>query len=439
MSRDRLRAAVDIPLAAILLVALAVRVAVILATPHFIPVTDAGEFDNMAKSLADTGGFPPSLYSPHGGPTALRPPLFPGVLAILYKIVGTGSAQTRWDAGRALEAVLGVIVVPLVYLIAKRLFSRRVALVAAAIAAAWPPLVMVGSSLLSESLFVPLLLAAVWAALVYRDDRRLRWAVAAGVFTGLSALTRGNGLLMFIPVGLIVWTERGAFSKQALRAPVTVVLAMVAVMIPWTIRNYVKFQQLVPLTNETGYVLAGTYNASAQDQHRFPSLWQPPLPSLHVVFAAYPHSNEAQVDNQLLHQAFHYWRQDPLSLVDTVYWNTLRLLDLTGTHVERDFAGGEGYPIWLAELSVYSIWVLLAVLLAALVAGPIRRRVRPLGLAVWGPVLIMYVTTAPLIALTRYRAPADPFLILIAAAALVAAVDVLPVRRAALAGQRGAA
>ncbi|MHB8692688.1 MAG: ArnT family glycosyltransferase [Solirubrobacteraceae bacterium] len=436
MSRDRLRVVADAPLAAILLVALAVRVAIILATPHFIPVTDAGEFDSIAKSLADTGGFPPSLYSPHGGPTALRPPLFPGVLAILYKIVGTGSAQTRWDAGRGLEAVLGVIVVLLVYLIAKRLFSRRVGLVAAAITAVWPPLVMVGSSLLSESLFVPLLLAAVWAALVYRDQRRLRWVLAAGVFTGLSALTRGNGLLMFLPVGLIVWTERGAFSKHALRAPVTVVLAMVVVLVPWTIRNYAVFHEFVPVTTEPGYILAGTYNASSQDDRAFPSLWRPPLQSMRVVNVAYPHSNEAQFGAELLHQAFHYWRHHPLSVIDTVYWNTLRWLNLTGTFIERAFAGGEGYPIWLAELSVYAMWALLVVLVITFAAPPIRRSVGRIPLAVWGPVLVVYATTVPLLGLTRYRAPADAFLIMIAAVALSAAYDVIFAARPALAAQR---
>ena len=422
-SRSRALDRADWPLLSILALAIGARVAIILATPHFIPVTDAGDFDHIATTLANTGSWPGSLYTPVPSPTALRPPLFPAILAILYKIVGTGSEQVRWDAGRSLEVVYGVAAVWLVYLIGRRAWSRRVGLVAAAITAVWPPLVMVGSSLLSESLFVPLVLASIWAALVYRDDRTLRWAVAAGAFAGLSALARGNGLLMIVPVGFLVCVERPRLSKSALRPVAAAVAACIVVLVPWTIRNYDKFHQLVPVTTETGYVLAGTYNATSQNNSAFPSLWEPPLPSLHTVFLAYPHDNEAQIDTQLEHQAFHYWRHHPVSLLTTIYWNSLRLLNLTGTRVERVFAGGEGYAFWLASLSVYVFWGLLAVLVVGLLVPALRRRCGGAPWAIWSPLLVIYVTTAPLIALTRYRAPADPFLIMFAALVLVAGWD----------------
>ena len=415
----------DWPLLSILAAAIGARVAIILATPHFIPVTDAGDFDHIATTLANTSSWPGSLYTPVPSPTALRPPLFPAVLSLLYKIVGTSSEHVRWDAGRSLEVVYGVVSVWLVYLIGRRVWSRRVGIVAAAISAVWPPLVMIGSSLLSESLFVPIVLAAIWAALVYRDDRRLRWAIAAGAFAGLSALARGNGLLMIVPVWFLVWVQRPRWSREAVKPALAALAAMIVVLVPWTIRNYDKFHQFVPVTTETGYVLAGTYNATSQNSHAFPSLWEPPLPSMHVVFAAYPHDNEAQVDTQLAHQAFHYWRHHPVSLLDTIYWNSLRLLDLTGTRVERVFAGGEGYAFWLASLSVYVFWGLLAVLVVGLTVPVIRRRIGGSPPALWGPLLVIYLTTAPLIALTRYRAPADPFLLMLAALILVAGWDLL--------------
>ena len=421
----------DWPLIAILALAIIARVAIILDTPHFIPVTDAGDFDHIAKTLADTGSWPGSLYTPVPSPTALRPPLFPAVLAILYKIVGTGSEHVRWDAGRSLEVVYGVITVWLIYLIGTRAWSRRVGLLSAGIASVWPPLVMIGSSLLSESLFVPLLLAAVWAALKYRDDPRMRWALAAGACAGLSGLARGNGLLMIVPVGYLICVERPRLSKTALKPVAAAVAAMIVVLVPWTIRNYDKFHQLVPVTTETGYVLAGTYNASAQNSNAAPSLWQPPLPSMRVVFAAYPHANEAQVDTDEFHQAFHYWKHHPLSVFATLYWNSLRLLNLTGTKVEHVFAGGEGYAVWLAELSVYVFWGLLAVLVAGLVIPALRRRCGGAPWAIWGPLLAIWISTAPLIALTRYRAPADPFLIMFASLVLLAGWDLAHERRAA--------
>ncbi len=410
------------PLAALVVLALVIRLAILFATPDFAPVTDAGEFDQIAVSVAQTGSYPSSYLNPRGGPSAFRPPLFPVALAAVDKVVGTGSEHTRWDAGRVLEALLGAVTVLLIGLIATRLWGSRVGLVAAAIAAAYPPLILIGSSLLSESLFIPLVLAAVLAALQYRDDRRLRFAALAGVLVGLSALTRGNGIFLIIPIGLMVWTAQpggpGRLTRHALKAPTVALAALILVLVPWTVRNLERFHQLVPVTTETGYALAGTYNSAVQNDKRFPALWRPPLVQMQGAFNQ-PGATEASVSATLTHAAVHYIHRHPGSVATTVYWNTLRLLNLTGAGVERDFARGEGYPIWLAELSVYAFWVLLALS----IAGFVTRSARAAPAALWACPLVIYLSTAPLLGLTRYRSPADPFLIMPAAIALLAAWD----------------
>ncbi len=423
-SRARLRRG---PLAALVVLALVLRLAVVFATPHFVPVTDAGEFDHIAVSLAHTGSYPLSYVNPRqGGPTAFRPPLFPVALAGVYKLVGTGSEHTRWDAGRVLEAILGALAVLLIGLIATRLWGPRVGLVATGIAAIYPPLVLIGTSLLSESLFIPLVLAAVWAALQYRDAKRLRWAAIAGVLVGLSALTRGNGIFLIIPVGFLLWVQRPRFTRRALAAPAAALAAVVLVLVPWTIRNLNVFHQFVPVTTETGYALEGTYNAAVQNDKRFPALWRAPLLRMQGAFNR-PGATEASVSGVLTHQALHYIHQHPGSLATTLYWNTLRLLNLTGVRVERDFARGEGYQIWLAELSVYAFWLVLALA----IAGALTRAVRAAPAALWGVPLVIYLSTVLLLGLTRYRSPADPFLIMPAALALTGGWDRLARRRPA--------
>jgi 4-amino-4-deoxy-L-arabinose transferase-like glycosyltransferase len=400
------------------------RLAVIFATPHFVPVTDAAEYDRDAVTLVNAGSFAESDATFHGGPTAYHPPLFPVALAGVYKLVGTGSEHTRWDAGRVLEAVLGAIAVLLTGLIATRLWGARVGLVAAGIAAVDPPLILVGSSLLSESLFIPLVLAAVWAALNYRDTERLRWAAIAGALTGLCALTRGNGVFLIIPIALLLWTGRPRFTRPALAAPALALAAGILMLVPWTIRNLHVFHSLVPITTETGYALEGTYNSAVQNDKRFPALWRPPLASMQGAFNQ-PGANEASVSSALTHEALHYIHRHPGSVATTFYWNTLRLLNLTGAGVERDFAGGEGYPPWLAELSVYAFWVLLGLVLA----GVFQRALRAAPRALWLCPLVIFLSTAPLLGLTRYRSPADPFLIMPAALALLAGWDRLPRHR----------
>jgi 4-amino-4-deoxy-L-arabinose transferase-like glycosyltransferase len=427
-------------LGAILLLALVFRVIIVLTTPHFHTFNDSAQYDETAVSLARHGTFPASAATFHGGPTAYRPPLFPGVLAILYKIVGSGSAHDRWEWGRMLEAVLGALVVWLVFLIARRIWSGRVALVAAFVAALYPPLVLAGSSLLSESVFIPPMLAAVWAALVYRADRRLRWLLLAGAFIGLAALARGNGLELIVPVCFLVWVERPRRSWASAKAPLIVIAAMIAVLTPWTIRNFAQFHQFVPITTEGGYAVAGTYSADAQNQKRFPVLWQTPLLQLYQAYKKNPQINEEQASEQLTSDGLTYIKNHPFSVVKTVYWNTVRDFVLT-PGIERYLAPYEGYPTWLAIASVYTFWLLTVLCLLALSrrvrgagagsgadagAGALSLRAAPLAL--WGVPLVVYLTTVPWLGLTRYRVPADPILLLPATLVLIACYDRIAAR-----------
>src|SRR5581483_10744428 len=186
--------------------------------------------------------------------------------------------------GRMLEAVLGALVVLLVFLIARRIWSTRIALVAAGVTAVYPPLILAGSSLLSESVFIPCVLLGVWGAFVYRDEQTLRWAALAGAGVALAALARGNGLELIIPVGFLLWTGRPRLSWAAARAPVVAVAAMILVLTPWTIRNFEKFHQFVPITTEAGYGVAGTYSDASIDNKRYPVLWTTPLAQLYAAF-----------------------------------------------------------------------------------------------------------------------------------------------------------
>src|SRR5438067_1092158 len=133
------RSQFDAALVAILIVAALARVAVILATPHYVPVNDASDYDHYAVSLATHATYPASTL---GGPTAFYPPGFPVALALVYKVVGVGSASARWEAGRIAQALLGLVAVTLIFLIGRRVWGRNIGLLAAGLAAVYPPLIL---------------------------------------------------------------------------------------------------------------------------------------------------------------------------------------------------------------------------------------------------------------------------------------------------------
>ncbi len=408
----------------IVALALLLRVLLVVLSPHFVPKTDAADYDRMAVSLAQHGTFPGSLIT--RGATAFRPPLFPAALAAVYKPVGVGVAATRWEAGRLLEAAFGAIAVGLVGLLALRLWGRRAGLVAAAIAAVFPPLVLVGSSLMSESLFIPLVLAAVLSALKSREaTHRLRWAVLAGLLVGLGALARGNGVLLVIPTAFLVWSERPRLRRSSLKAPALVVLAMLVTLAPWSVRNALQFHQFVPITTETGYATDGTYNALAAHRSDFPALWGVPVADIERIVAQHPGINEAQLSDRLNSLAAHYVEAHPAYVLKVLWWSSLRVLNLTGAHYEHWAAQFESYPPWLAGVSVYAFWVVGLVALGGVLTAAARR----VPLALWCCPAVILLPAVFLQGATRYRSPADPFVILLAALALLAAWDRFALKR----------
>jgi 4-amino-4-deoxy-L-arabinose transferase-like glycosyltransferase len=405
-------------LVAVLLLALAVRLIVVAATPGFRPVTDALDYDRHAVALVTHGSYPSSVLAPAGGPTAFRPPMFPLALAAVYEVNGVGSPIARQRAGRVMEAVLGTVTVALICLIALRLWGVTAALVSGVMAAVYPPLILIGSSLMSESLYIPLVLAALLAALAHRESpHRWRWALVAGVLIGLAALTRSNGVAVLVPLCLLVWTERPRLSRRALAAPALLAAAAAVTLVPWTVRNALVMHAFIPISTQSGYALAGTYNSPARANAQYPTLWEPPswVPSMRSIFMDRT-LREPGLSARLRSRAFDYMRAHPAYPLEVGFWNTARLLNLQGPGLERWEARFEAYNLRLAELSVYAFWLLGAVALAGAATGAARRA----PAAFWACPAVIALSTVFILGLTRYRSPADPFLIMLGALALIA-------------------
>ena len=402
-------------------VALLARVAVIAATPDFEPIFDAADYERHADSLADGAWFGDSQYAP--GPSAFRPPLYPVALAAV-QVVGGG-----WTAERLLGALFGVVSVVLIFLIAERLWDRRVAMVAGGIGAIFPPLVFLNASLLSEVLFVPLALAALLATLQYRTDPRYRWLVITGLLCGLAILTRTAGAPLVLALALGVWTMRPRFSRSALAAPAVLVLVTLLTLAPWVIRNAIVFDRWVGLSTAGGYALAGTYNAESRAKAEKPG--QPFSPNVLETYRPVLRDrslDEAESTGELNDRAIEFMRENPGYVAEAMAWNILRVLDVRAdTSFEQRFATSQVQAGGVEELDspVLFLGPLYAVLLTAAVGAAVlvlRPQLR-IPLFVWAIPILLLLPAIAIYGLPRYRAPIDPFLVMLAAVALVAAIE----------------
>ena len=191
---------------------------VVIATPHYYALTDAREFDNDAVTLVRMAGSRARSLT----------------LAAARPRSGRRCSRSRWrrptsSSGRARRRTLGGRARPGGGARGDRrgadLPDRDAAVwaapavVAGAIAAVYPPLVLAGSSLLSESLFIPLVLGALLAALVHRDsEHRWRWLVLSGARRARGA-DPGQRDLPRAPVAVPRVDEAAAPFGLALRAP----------------------------------------------------------------------------------------------------------------------------------------------------------------------------------------------------------------------------
>lgn len=416
--------------ALIVLLALVLRLAAIALDDGYVPAHDAFDYDRHGRSIAAGEGFPESGYVPDGGPSALRPPVYPYVLGAVYAVTGDSI-----DAARGLGAVCGAISVFLLYLIVLRVWGRRTALIAALALAIFPPQILLARELLSEALFVALELGALLCVFVFRDfGRRLRWAVAAGVLCGVGALTRNPGGVLIVAVAAGLWGRAPRLAFRAWVGPAVAVACLALTVAPWTLRNWIDFGRLVPVTSSTGFALAGTYNSVSERDPVHPGAWRTPVivPEYEHLFHT-PGIDEATLDQTLRSEAVEFAWDHPGYVARVSGRNLLRLFELSEDSVvgrgsvEVSQRGIGSETSTLGRVSI-AIAVLLAVLgVVAIVSAGLPRG--PVFL--WLVPVLTLLLAAPIAGLPRYRMPADPFILILAAIGLNWAWQMISRRRMA--------
>jgi 4-amino-4-deoxy-L-arabinose transferase-like glycosyltransferase len=194
-----------------------------------VHIWDEQVYNALAVNLARDGD-----YAIHRGiPSSERPPLYPFAVAGIYSLFGLES----FAAVRAVQAIVGLVTVLLVWRLGSQLYGRRVGLWAAAWYALYPSLLAFNNLLLTETLFVLLLCIACLLILEACRRNSVAYVLAAGVTFGLTALTRSSFWLFPAVLGIfLLATWRGGTGRRLGAAAVLVVAAAV-VIAPWAVRN----------------------------------------------------------------------------------------------------------------------------------------------------------------------------------------------------------
>ncbi|MFZ0387878.1 MAG: glycosyltransferase family 39 protein [Solirubrobacteraceae bacterium] len=412
---------------AIVLLALVLRIAFV-ETTSFKSIDDAGTYNRLGSQIAQLGDYKPSAGFDSGaggthGPTAYFPPAYPYFVALVDIIDGhQAGGKTALLGIRLGGAVLGAVAVGLLGLVALEAFGADVALGAMALAAAYPVFVELAGTIVAENLLVVFMLASVWTALrARRSPRPLAWVAATGVLGGLATLSHENAAIFVIPLTAAAAGAAGPSWRRRLIGALTLLVATAAMIAPWTIRNAVELHHFIPVADETGITLRGTYNEASASFDRLPYKWRFywSIPQDAGVKHRAFHEKEVPLSGQLESRALHYIGRHPGAPFHVFWSNLRRMFELRGSYAWHQSAHAIGLHESDAQVGVIAFWVLCALAIAGLFTQAARRAPPWLwSLPILYALSILFVNVET----PRFREPIDPFLLLLAACAVSTAV-----------------
>jgi 4-amino-4-deoxy-L-arabinose transferase-like glycosyltransferase len=366
------------------------------------------ETGSIAASLAGGHGYGSPLYVP-SGPTAWITPVYPLLLAGVFKIFGTYTFGAS-VAIRSINAIFSSLTCYPLFFLGKRLFGRSAGTTAAWLWAVLPaavffPIVWVWDTSLSALLLITCLLATY--AIEDRDDVRA-WSLF-GAFWGFSILV--NAAILSVLPGCFLFLmararQRGARYLKLASVAAAFVLLTIS---PWVLRNLIVFHGQVALRSNFGL-----------------ELWLGNNPEVPISASPWLHPNDAPKEKQEFlrlgevaymrekrSEAIHFIATHP---ADTLRFQYHRLM-LTWTGFEDSLADvwPTAKPMLRAELALnYALPLLM--LFGLLLA---HRNFRPLSLPLLNVVVFFPAVYYICHTNARYRHPIDTVMVVLSAYSMV--------------------
>jgi 4-amino-4-deoxy-L-arabinose transferase-like glycosyltransferase len=259
-------------LAVIVVVAFGVRVAYAWNQGSKLPRDVIGiipfqtETGHIAYSVATGKGFS-SPFQRDSGPTAWLTPVYPLIVAGIFKVFGL------YTRGAFFAAIVLNIVFSSATCVPIYFAGKRIAGVGAGSGGAWlwamfPNAILIPFQWVWDTSLAALLAAVLlWATFELAESRRwLDW-LGYGLLWGLMLMTNpAVGVVLPVLLGWLVYrlwrSGRFEVKKPALAALVALVCC-----VPWTVRNFVVFHRFIPFRSNFGYELYIGNNENYDERH----------------------------------------------------------------------------------------------------------------------------------------------------------------------------
>lgn len=213
---------------------------------------DPMNYSNLATAVLEGRGL--ITTDVHYGPDlrAHFPPLYPLVLAGWWALFGVSAWSTL-----ALATLTDLAAAWALADSGRRLGQAAAGKAAALAYFAWPAFALGAGLPQKEALTVLLGILLLRGMVIWLGEdasgaRRWRHGLWLGVWWGLLALTQAGLAIAPAFIALVLIWQRGFW--PTLRLGLTALPTLLAVMLPWWVRNWLVFGAFVPLTTASGYM-----------------------------------------------------------------------------------------------------------------------------------------------------------------------------------------
>lgn len=364
------------------------------------PSVDARAYDNIGWNLVEGNGYvenSENAVTPELDNAIARVgPGYEFFLAGVYALFG----HQIWIVW-VLQALFRGLSVLLLYAIARSLAEgERGALFVAGFFAFSPDLTILSSMLLTETLGIFLLCAALYLSLRFFERQSFVGSVVLGVIWTAAFMTRTTFVVLFLVfVGIVLW-------RRQWRYGISMVAVSAALLAPWVVHNERVFHAFIPTNAVGGYDLWVGNNPGATGGFVKTPEIQAVRDETHIVelsrigFAKY----------------FEFMREEPLQFIRlqvekaSIYFSLLR-----PTGFWPYVSGHSLFQLFVVASS--ALWT--ALLFVAGIAGAMyiflkNKSMANLFLLVCA--LLQPASVIPIIVESRYRLPFFPFLAIFAGA-----------------------
>ena len=366
------------------------------------------ESGNIAHSLATGHGFS-SPFRVDTGPTAWMTPLFPLLLAGIFRVFGAYTFHA-WAATVLVNISCCTLACIPIYFAAKRIGGIALAAGTAWLWAIFPNAILMPVESMWDASISALLVATIlWATLALAESaesQRLRNWCGYGLLWGVTLMFNATlgGLFPFLALWLAyrAHQQNRAWLKNAVAAVMIIILCCV----PWTIRNYHVFHQFVPLRSVLGLQLWLGNNDQTQDIFRG---------DLHPIYNAaerekYVSLGEIAYMQQKKQEAIAYMLSHPAREAHLILYRAISIWSGGTPYPLEDFLGTPS--LRFRTILAFNIVATLGTIFGIII---LFRERSPFAIPIAAFPLIYPWAYYLTLALPRYRLPIDPIVMLLLA------------------------